>query len=74
MAFGASSLDFELRIYVDGPGNRLPTQNAIMGRIAALFDEEGIEIAFPQMDVHVRDWPSNAPFRTTIQPPSAPGT
>ncbi|MFV0680456.1 mechanosensitive ion channel domain-containing protein [Ottowia sp.] len=73
MAFGASSLDFELRIYVDGPGNRLPVQNAILGRIAELFAAEGIEIAFPQMDVHVRDWPGDtAPPVIPSAPPPYP--
>ena len=57
MAFGASSLDFELRVYVAAVADRLPVQNALNGRIATLFNENGIEIAFPQLDLHVRDLP-----------------
>lgn len=57
LAFGASSLDFELRVYVGAVADRLPVQNDLNGRIAALFKEHGIEIAFPQLDLHVRDLP-----------------
>lgn len=73
LALGGSTLNFELRVYVDGLGNRLLVQNALLGRIAELFQSEGIEIAFPQMDVHVRDWPPiTAPVDETAQPPVAP--
>ena len=64
LAFGASSLDFELRVYVATLADRLPVQDAINTRIAALFADHGIEIAFPQLDLHVRDLPL---------PPAAPG-
>jgi potassium-dependent mechanosensitive channel len=57
MAFGASTLDFELRLFVDSISDRLPTTNAVNTRIAELFAENNIEIAFPQMDLHVRDVP-----------------
>lgn len=58
LAFGASSLDFELRVYVANVADRLPVQDAINTRIAALFAEHGIEIAFPQLDLHVRHLPT----------------
>jgi potassium efflux system protein len=57
LAFGASSLDFELRVFVPSIEQRLLAQNELHGRIATLFHEHGIEIAFPQMDLHVRDLP-----------------
>lgn len=57
MAFGASSLDFELRVFVSSFSDRLVTLNELNMRIAELFAEHGIEIAFPQMDLHVRDLP-----------------
>jgi potassium-dependent mechanosensitive channel len=60
MAFGASSLDFELRVFVPSIEQRLLAQNALHGRIATLFAEAGIEIAFPQMDLHVRALPPSA--------------
>ena len=54
LGFGASSLDFELRIFVPEPGVNLPTQHAIRESIAAAFKEHHIEIAFPQTDLHIR--------------------
>jgi potassium efflux system protein len=53
-AFGPSSLDFEIRVFVDGTGKRLPTTHDINVAIARTFAENGIEIPFPQQDVHVR--------------------
>ncbi len=53
-AFGASSLDFEIRVFVDGTAKRLPTQHDINVAIARTFAENGIEIPFPQQDVRVR--------------------
>ncbi|MBX3724941.1 MAG: mechanosensitive ion channel [Xanthomonadales bacterium] len=61
MAFGASSLDFELRVFVATLGDRLVVTNELNGRIAALFQENGIEIAFPQLDLHIRDLPAVTP-------------
>ena len=57
MAFGSSSLDFELRVFVASLSDRLESQNALNIRINELFAEHGIEIAFPQLDLHVRDMP-----------------
>lgn len=57
LAFGASSLDFELRVFVASLNDRLEAQNGINTRINSLFAEHGVEIAFPQMDLHVRDMP-----------------
>ncbi|RMH87883.1 mechanosensitive ion channel protein MscS [Lysobacter pythonis] len=57
LAFGASSLDFELRVFVANMGDRLDTTSELHGTIAATFAAHGIEIAFPQMDVHLRDVP-----------------
>lgn len=60
MDLGASTLDFELRLYVGQLGDRLLTRHQMLTRITEVFAAEGIEIAFPQMDVHVRDWPTRA--------------
>ncbi|WP_322804313.1 mechanosensitive ion channel [Vibrio alfacsensis] len=57
LAFGASSLDFELRVHINSIDHRLSTIHLINKNIDKLFKENDIEIAFPQMDVHVRDWP-----------------
>ncbi len=52
--FGDSSLDWELRFFVPAPGNRLGTIHDILIEIDRTFREHGIEIPFPQRDVHVR--------------------
>ncbi len=57
LSFGASSLDFELRVFVASFNDRLESQNGLNTRINELFAENGIEIAFPQLDLHVRDMP-----------------
>jgi potassium-dependent mechanosensitive channel len=58
LSFGDSALDFELRVFVATLADRLAVQNEINTRIAHLFAEHGIEIAFPQLDLHVRDLPT----------------
>ncbi|ABV88704.1 mechanosensitive ion channel domain-containing protein [Shewanella pealeana] len=57
LSFGASSLDFELRAHITAIELRLSTVHIINKNINRLFREHEIEIAFPQMDVHVRDLP-----------------
>ena len=54
LAFGASTLDHELRIHVRELADRNLAIDEINRRIDALFREHGIDIAFNQIDVHVR--------------------
>ncbi len=61
LAFGASSLDFELRVFVGAVADRLVAQDQLNTAVAQLFAEQGIEIAFPQLDVHLRQTPQPAP-------------
>ena len=53
--FGGSSLDFTLYVFVDNVDNGLAVQSAIRHSINRVFTENGIEIPFPQVDVHMRD-------------------
>ena len=53
-AFGDSALQFSIRAYVRDVEDRLPAIHALHSTIARRFREEQIEIAFPQMDIHVR--------------------
>ncbi len=55
--FGESSLDFELRVFIPHRDVWAPVTDAIHGAIDAEFRREGIEIAFPQRDLHVRSAP-----------------
>lgn len=52
--FGASSLDFILRVWIDDIDFTLKTMSDLRYEIDEAFRELKIEIAFPQMDLHVR--------------------
>lgn len=54
LRFGASSLDFELRCWVPELRDRLRTTHDLHVAITERFREVGIEIAYPQMDLHLR--------------------
>lgn len=51
--FGDSTLNFELRVFVNGVQNLVPTTHALHKAIDRAFRENGINIAFPQRDVHI---------------------
>ncbi|MBU0638944.1 MAG: mechanosensitive ion channel [Planctomycetes bacterium] len=52
--FGESSLDFEARVYIGAIDHYLSTLDEINNAIDQEFRKAGIEIAFPQRDIHVR--------------------
>jgi small-conductance mechanosensitive channel len=54
LAFGENSLDFELRVWISDVENRRQVQSELHQEIDRRFRELGIEIAFPQRDLHVR--------------------
>jgi potassium efflux system protein len=54
MGFGESSLDFSLRVYSRVLEDRLPLTHAVHKEILAALRQNGIEISFPQRDLHVR--------------------
>ena len=58
--FGDSSLDFELRVFLYNINERLDVISDLNFAIDKAFREEGIEIPFPQRDLHVRSLPDNA--------------
>jgi potassium efflux system protein len=57
MDFGNSSLNFELRVYIRNIDHRLQVKSDINFAIDTAFREAGIEIPFPQQDLHVKNWP-----------------
>jgi potassium efflux system protein len=63
-AFGDSTLNFVLRCYVASMDIRLITIDELHEAIHDRFNQEGIEIAFPQQDIHVRSIQQN----TTLTP------
>ncbi|HOH28810.1 MAG TPA: mechanosensitive ion channel [Candidatus Hydrogenedentes bacterium] len=65
---GDSALLFVLRVFLPSPSVRLATLNRLNVRINKEFNALGIEIPFPQHDIHIR---SNA---TTPQEPGPPSS
>ena len=54
MEFGASSIDFELRVYLDYEYGRLTIRDELQRQIVEAFAKNDITIAFPQLDVHMK--------------------
>ncbi|MEN8686050.1 MAG: mechanosensitive ion channel domain-containing protein [Desulfuromonadales bacterium] len=59
IGFGNSSIDFELRVWITTIDDRLKIRSELGVIIDRLFREEGIEIPFPQRDLHLRSIDSN---------------
>jgi small-conductance mechanosensitive channel len=59
--FGDSSLDFELRVWIADFDSRRVVQSEINQDIDQRFRELGIEIPFPQRDLHLRSVDPSAP-------------
>ena len=54
MEFGDWSLNFRLLVWTDRPRRHSQIRSDINYNIRRLFNEEGIEIPFPQSDLHLR--------------------
>lgn len=55
MGFGDSSVDFEVRFWIEDPEEGLANiRSDVFMRIWKLFKENGIQIPFPQRDLHLR--------------------
>ena len=67
--FGDSALIFELRVYLTDMDNFLAVRHEINCAIDDAFREAGIEIAFPQCDLHLRSADVALPLR--MQKPAA---
>jgi potassium efflux system protein len=70
--FGESSLNFELRLYVNGLMNYRRLRHDLNLAIDDLFRQHKIEIAFPQRDLHVRSLPDRLiPEKTSKSSPQS---
>lgn len=58
--FGDSSLDFELLGWIADPANRGRVKHELNCAVYRAFIEQGIEIPFPQRDLHVRTMPAGS--------------
>jgi len=67
LRFGESSLDFELRVWVDEADNRLIVKSELHQEIDRRFREANIVIAFPQRDLHLRSMDESI----TLRPPTS---
>ncbi len=68
MDFGASSLDFQLRCYIQNIDNSLSAKSALRFAIFKALKEANIEIPFPQQDIHVRSISAEDDDLEIIQP------
>jgi len=66
-AFGASSLDFSLRVWTKRLGERWAMVSEMRYEIFEAFKAAGIEIPFNQMDLHVRSEPGTSGTADTAQ-------
>ncbi len=57
-AFGDSAIQFEIQVWIDDPeagtGN---IRSDLLKRIWVLFRDNGVQLPFPQRDIHVKAWP-----------------
>ncbi|MCY1669123.1 mechanosensitive ion channel [Rhizobium sp. SL86] len=63
IAFGASSLDFELRFHLADISDGIATRAAVRTEILRRFQEEGIEIPYPHQDVNISGTVFTVPAR-----------
>ncbi len=68
--FGDSTLHFTLRCYLPNLDNRLTVIHELHAAIDREFRQAGIEIAFPQLDLHIRSTPPDWPKTDTTRPAS----
>jgi potassium-dependent mechanosensitive channel len=74
MEFGDSTLNYELRVHVDGLQDFLRVRNDLLSMVDDIFREHNIEIAFPQRDIHVRMGDGQIPVSLRQDQPDQPGS
>ena len=75
IAFGASSLDFSVRAWTRDYNHWVAIRSRLLTRIHASLGEAGIEIPFPQQDLHLRSVSeqARAVLAPTTRPPAPTG-
>ncbi len=67
-SFGASSVDLQLRVWLQDARRRRDADDWITERVKVLFDAAGIEIPYPKRDLYIKQAPgSNSPWPTSEQ-------
>lgn len=59
-AYGDSSLNFTIWVHLGNPRDRIPATHELNTAILEAFRTHGIEVPFPQRDLHLRSWPAEA--------------
>lgn len=72
--FGDSTLNLVVRCYLKSLDVRLQTIHDLHTDINDRFREAGLEIAFPQRDLHIRSWPATAVPVAPGNPLATPAT
>ena len=54
MGYGASSIDFDILVWVDDISNMMKTRSDLLFMIWREVEKRQIEIPFPQRDLHLR--------------------
>ena len=68
MDFGESSLDFELRVWIEDIDRRAQVRSALYHDIEWNFRELNIVIPFPQRDLHLPGLEDSAGLPTSLSP------
>jgi small-conductance mechanosensitive channel len=58
VAFGESSVDHEILVWISDPEQGVGSvRSEVLNRVWELFKENGIDIPFPQRDIRLKAWP-----------------
>jgi len=72
LEFGDSSVNFEIRCWIKDPQSGVGNfKAAILKRVWDLFKEHGVEIPFPQRDIHIKSMPKDESIK--LETRSKPG-
>jgi len=74
MGFGASSLDFAIRAWTNNFGDWVKIRSELTVRVYEALDKAGIEIPFPQQDLHLRSVSNEAGAALAGQKPAVPAS
>ncbi len=74
VGFGASSLDFSIRAWTNNFGEWVKIRSDLTVRVYEALAQEGIEIPFPQQDLHLRSVTPEAGAALVGPKPTAPPT
>ena len=67
--YGDSTVNLELRVWIDDPKNGFATlKDAVLMAVWDIFHANGIEIAFPQRDLHIKSAVPLKVFKDNPQP------